>query len=215
MPFIVVGHVAAGSTDTNSVTTGALDTSGANLLVLVLGQESGVATSVITDSKSNTWNPLTTQTEGAGQCTIYWSVPTSVGSGHTFTATQAGASPAIVVGAYSGATPAPFDQQNGDHSSTGATLATGSVTPTFSSELIVAGASGRTGSGAIVSIDGGFTIAGNTSPDAFHDSAALAYLIQGPSVAANPTWTFTNAASVKTAVIATFQAKATSMLVVF
>src|SRR5262245_31953689 len=119
MAFARIAGAKAGSADGHSVTTGAIDTTGATLLILVVGQESAVADCAISDSKGNTWNALTEQVEGAGRGAIYWSRPTSVGSGHTFTAEQTNSFPAICVEAWSGAHASPFDQQNGAHSASG------------------------------------------------------------------------------------------------
>jgi hypothetical protein len=215
MAYSVVGHVSAGSSDTNSVTTGVLDTSGADLLVLVLGQEQTAALCTITDSKSNSWNALTTQTEGAVTCTIFWSRPTSVGSGHTFTATGVSAAPSVAVGAYRGSMASPVDQQNGGGDSAGASVSTGSITPSRSGTLVIAGASARSGSGNLNSVNGGFTLAAQTNADVNHDTVGIAYLIQGAAAAANPAFTFASGGAVKAARIASFFPKVPSMLVVF
>lgn len=206
MAYSVIGHVTAGSATGNSVTTGALNTTGADLLVLVLGQESAAALCTISDSKGNTWNQLTVQTESPVKGAIFWSRPTSVGSGHTFTATGSSASPAIAVSAFAGARlVSPFDQENGSHSSIGSTIATGSVTPTEDNELVIAGFAGRGGSGAIVSIDSSFTLGASTTAGAANDTAGIAYKIQTTAAAVNPTWTVTSSGSVKAAMIATFK----------
>lgn len=199
-----IAGVKAGSGDGNSVTTGAIDTTGADLLIAVVGQESGVADITPTDSKGNTWNALTEQVEGAGRGCMFWSRPTSVGSGHTFTASQASSFPAIVVEAWSGSVSSPFDQQNGAHdSSAGATIQTGSVTPSEGNELIVAGATGR-GQNA-TSIDSSFTLRNTQASSGTNDTAAIATLEQTSPASVNPTWTFSAAGGVKIALIATFK----------
>ncbi|HEX7769696.1 MAG TPA: hypothetical protein VF422_06670 [Dokdonella sp.] len=200
----------AGSADGDTVTTSGINTAGADLLVAIVAQESAVADAAFSDSKGNTWTKLTGQTESPGKSVLYWCRPTSVGSGHTFTATQSSSRPSVCVEAWSGSATSPFDQQNGAHSSDGgATLATGSVTPTQDNELVIAGAAAR--GQTVSSIDGGFTLANSQAGSATNDGAAIAYLVQTSATAANPTWTFGTAGSIKMALIATFkQAPVTS-----
>jgi hypothetical protein len=215
MAWSRIGGAKAGSADGDSVTTVAFDTSGADFLVVVLGQESAVATCAITDSKGNAWNALTEQVEGSGKGVLFWSRPTSVGSGHTFTATQAGSKPAICVDAWSGSRSSPFDQQNGAHSgAAGTDLQTGSLTPTSVNALIIAGGAGR--AAHVSSIDSSFTLANAQTSSANNDTAALAYLVQSTPAAVNPTLTFSAAAATREAMIASFfPARVPSMLAVF
>lgn len=209
----LIGSISAKSTNSNDVTTGALNTTGADFLVLVLSDYQAVSLSAISDSKGNTWNALTSHSvSSADRCTIFWSVPTSVGSGHTFTATRTGAFMSICVGAFSGMKPTTtFDQQNGN-SGTATTLNTGSVTPSESFELLIAGIAIGSGNSTISSIDSGFTLQEN---QAFGGTGTpygcgLAYLIQTTGAAKNPTWTTGGSGNIATA-IATFRSNTTAL----
>lgn len=215
MPWTRIGGVTAGSSDGNSVTSGSLDTSGAELLIGSLSQASGVADAAFSDSKSNSWNNLTVQTESPIKGRLVWSVPTSVGSGHTFTASQASSTPSIAVEAWAYSHASPFDQQNGAHTASGTTLATGSITPTRDNALVVAGLACRAGSGTVDSISGGFTIHNTTLAGASNETVSIATLVQTSIAAANPTWTVSGSGSVKAAFIASFLPKVPSMFAVF
>jgi hypothetical protein len=188
----------------STFTTGAIDTSGADLLVMVVGYFT-TPTSV-SDSKGNTWTALTEKTGGGSpRVRIYYAWnPTSVGTGHTFTVTQAGSLlGACVVQAYAGAKTAsdPFDQES--NASANGNITLGSLTPSVDDCLLVTGLSNDAMSAATTSINGSFTIqgfqdhVGGTSFGAGH-----ADLIQTTAAAASPTWS--NSASACVAVMAVF-----------
>ena len=119
MAFSLVANTAKGTADTVSVTTDAIDTTGADLIVIntatFITSDRGVA---VTDSKGNTWTPLT-QYDGSDSTTrLYYSLNPTVGTGHTFTATSTGTVavvyPSIQVSAWSGAhDTASYDVENG------------------------------------------------------------------------------------------------------
>lgn len=216
MAYALIANGEGFSTDgqTNAV-TGSLDTTGANLLVAVIAEFEPGTDPVCTmqDSKSNSWTGLTTQFDNSGaRVTIYYSVPTSVGSGHTFTSNQGGVFlySCVFVSAWSGAAASsPFDQQNGAHdvTETLTTLATGSVTPSEDSELVIAGCA-QSNAGSNHSINGGFTISNaENHSGGVHIAGGMAYLVQTTATAANPSWSWTSAARVAVA-IATFKAAA-------
>lgn len=187
MAFSLIANAGAASSDDNTVTTGAIDTSGADLLVAsVSSLEAGPAT--LTDSKSNTWTALTLRSIAGGQVRMYWCVPSSVGSGHTFTASQAGSFPAVFVEAWSGAHASPYDQESGD-AQTGTTIAPGSITPSVDNALVATGAFVGSYAAGSLSVDGGFTISNQANSSANAYGGGLAYLVQTSAAAANPTWT--------------------------
>ena len=194
-PIALISNTAAGSSDSgNSVTTGSIDTSGASLLVVVLADYSLETISVITDSKSNTWTPLTSSTSAFTRCTIFYVANPTVGTGHTFTATKAvnPTFPTICVASFSNvATTTPFDQQNGANSNAATSLSTGSITPTENDEVLIAGLCIE--DPETLSINGGFTITNQVSHLVDqHFGGGMAYLIQTTAAAANPAWSWTD-----------------------
>lgn len=193
-------------------TTGAVDTTGATLLVAVVTRYSG-GVPTVSDSNSNTWTALTDRTGGEAAARIYYAVNPTVGSAHTFTIGGGGSDyyAKITVGAFSGAaTSTPFDQQNGAGSGSGSTsLASGSVTPGEDNELIISVISTGTGSSGTYSVDNSMTKFSGEEPYEINvnEGHAGAYKIQTTATAIDATWSWTGSA-VRAAAIATFKAAA-------
>lgn len=206
--YAVVSNVAAGSTDGNDFTTGTLDSTGANLIVLVLSayDGSGGATYTITDaatgcgSPCNTWTHLTLN-QNASNTTVrisYVKNPT-VGTNHTFTVSSSyTAYPSLCVATFSGANiTAPADGDLGTaHTDADTSLATGAIVPAENSELVITGASFSAGESTFA-IDWGSgsdpgSIINTVDPVAGqHNGCGLAYKIQTGAASVNPTWSWT------------------------
>jgi hypothetical protein len=197
MAIAVVASAAADGT------TGAIDTTGANLLVAIVNAE----TPAITDSKGNTWTSLTLQTSAAdNKARLFYVANPTVGTGHTFSATLSYQTVGVI--AFSGAhASSPFDQQNG--SAAGSSPASpGSITPSENNCVVVAGY-GFGKNANTFSVDGGFTIAqSNTSVDAVSYGVVISYLIQTTAAAANPAVTYTGSSGECNATIASFKVAA-------
>lgn len=185
MAFSLIAHTVGAQG--GSTTTPAIDTTGANLIVVTVGCFG--ASAGISDSKGNTWTALTSRGAANFFTRIYYCLNPTVGSGHTFT--QGSGFPTVCVTAWSGAhATSVFDVENGATANPVTSLATGSVTPANANSLVIAsiGASDSTTAGSLA-ISGGFTISdksfGNTGVT---ESGAQAYLIQTSIAAANPTW---------------------------
>lgn len=194
----------------SAVTTSALDTTGADLIVVQ--SFAGYANStppVITDSKGNTWTKLTPQNDAVPCCMVFYycSNPT-VGAGHTFTGTCTGnQNQNIAVQAWSGSAASPFDVQNGLANGGyvgSSTIQAGSITPSVNGELIVAGCGSynydQSGS---ATINDGFTVVGSD----YTGASGNAYFVQTTAAAINPTWTWHDF-YIGIAVIASFKAAA-------
>lgn len=204
----LLSNIDAGGTS-NTVTTGAIDTTGATLIVISVNYNTG-NTPTISDSKGNSWTALTAHA-AAGSVTnqLYYTIPTSVGSGHTFSNTGSGNFSTISVTAYTGTAAATvFDQENGANSTSATTLQTGSVTPSQNGELIVAGL-GFNQNGIPTSINSSFTqVDSEEFSSGNHYGGSDAYIVQGTAGAVNPTWTRTNSGASMAVSIATFKATA-------
>lgn len=188
-----------------------IDTTGADLLVM-LGASFILPT--LSDSKSNTWNHLTSQSTGAlheARTRISYAWNPTVGTGHVFSWDYAGyGNTTLIVLAFSGALTAsdPFDNENGANTNSNvSTIQPGSMTPTEDNCVVVSACGFGTGTSGLISIDGGFTIAqqddatGSDIP-----GSAGAYLIQTTAAAANPTFTSASGTAPASAVIASFKA---------
>jgi hypothetical protein len=209
MAYSLVAHVKAG-TGASGGTSSAIDTSGADFLIMAYA---GTSTQPVTvsDSKSgNTWTPLTSQSVAGGEkALLYYAPNATVGSGHTFTVSGGGIFAGFCVAAFSGSKLAsPFDVEN-KNSSTSSSVQTGSVTPSENNELVVVGFAFDPDIASSIAIDSSFVFSDKLAYNAGNSyGAALAYLIQGTAGAVNPTASWTGSANVG-AVIATFKASAT------
>ncbi len=84
MSKTLLTSVSVASTNGNTITSGAITTTGANLIVVNVGSYS-VNPATFGDSKSNIWTALTLQSVTSGvQTRLYYCVNPTVGSGHTF-----------------------------------------------------------------------------------------------------------------------------------
>ena len=210
----LVASTKASDTATGVVTTPAIDTTGATLLVLVTEQRgSPGGAGVVTEPYGNSWVTLSFVSNECGM-RMYYSythggAPLSVGAGHTFTfSPQGGGSwySVVDVYAFSGTMTSgdPFDAQNAGTTSEGAPynqIRPGSVTPTNDNSLIVTGFAHGDISGT-PSIDSSFT---GLLDEISDQGAAAAYLIQTTKGAVNPLWSKTNNYGANGAVIAVFK----------
>src|SRR5437868_1131794 len=73
-------------------TTGTANTTGANFMACLVSAYVNGPADAIQDSKGNTWTALTSRvnTSGFDRLTLYYTVPSSVGSGHTVTNNNTG-----------------------------------------------------------------------------------------------------------------------------
>lgn len=202
MSYSLIAKAAAGSSDSLSVTTPAIDTTGATLLTAFLATNAGGTPPAITDNKGNTWTRRTAESVPGGERGEWFDCknPTSVGAGHTasWTTDFAGsASPALAFRAYSGSdATSPFDQETGS-STFPNNLQPGSQTPSQDNCLVEQGLAFNVA--ATVSINESYNFAGD-STDYVNSSGtcrglAVAYKIQTTAAATNPTWTLSMSAS--------------------
>jgi hypothetical protein len=193
----------AGGSGTPDATTSAIDTTGADLLVLAVsyysgGFAGGGATATVQDSKGNTWTGLTGRQGNVSANRIWYCRGGTVGSGHTFTvlgSTGSGAgAAAIAVQAWSGSNATPFDVQNGALVTSTTSVQAGSVTPTNNNSLIIAAAS-ITDNSSAYNVNSGFTISNNVPwQSGTNEGLSMAYLKQDTAAAVNPTFSWTGTA---------------------
>lgn len=186
-------------------TSGTLDSTGATLLVV--GTSTVAATDTITDSKGNTWTPLTQRNAAGTRYTRIWYVENpTVGTGHTISIAGTDTFPATVFAAYSGAaTSSVFDAESGDGQVFNNVVQPGSITPAEDNELFVTSFGADGGS---VSINSTFVVQQDvTNSDFGHMKITYADKIQTTGGAENPTWTMTDSRTI-VAAMATFKAAA-------
>lgn len=190
-----------------SVTSDAINTTGATLLILVSAAYSS-SSFTPSDSKGNEWHSLTTYGHDydSGKMQIHYAYGSSlsVGTSHTFTSTNSGTSyNSIGVLAFSGfGTEDPFDDdQNGYYLFLTTTIQPGSITPP-SGALVVSARGDGTSLSSGVTVNEDFAEVNdvfNGSDYSYADAWKT-----GDGTAENPTWTTssnTNAVSVIAAFI--------------
>ncbi len=186
----IAGATPAGGV--NGATTSAIDTTGANLIVLVVSYYGTAPT--VSDSKGNTWTARTAYTRSVATVREYYCQGGTVGSGHTFTVSGASSFSSVGALSFSGADAAPYDTENGGGNSGSATTQPGSITPSVNDCLIVS-ATGWNSDGSI-SINASFTGLLQLAPgNAQNFGTGIAYLIQTTAAAVNPTITNTASSS--------------------
>lgn len=202
----LVASATAGSSDTNSVTTTAANNTGANFLVCAAAYGTG-STMSMSDSSSNTWSALTLGFSNFSELRLYYVANATVSNSQTYTISGTASYPSLACKSFSGVkTASPFDQQNTNNSATAsvATLTTGSITPGFDNELLIAGISFDAGVTSL-NIDSSFIGISETPHSAgAHYGVAIAYQIQTTATTRNPAWAWTTNVAVATA-IASFQ----------
>lgn len=189
--FLVSESKESGGT----VTTDAMDTTGATLLVAAISTASTLTSFV--DSQNNIWFFTDRQLSGSEASRLAFCFNPTTSAAHTFTCVGSFAS--IAVAAFSGAA-GKVVQVSGGASASNVNLNVASLTPPANDALIVT--SFCCGTTHTQSINGGFTIAEQVGGTA-GERVALAYLIQTTAAAAAPTWTSSgaNSASAKMMVI--------------
>lgn len=196
MSISVITGTSAGSANTNDVTTGSQDTSGANFgICSVADYDQATVPITVTDNKNGgSWTPLTAYSSAFGGVReqFFYIINPIVGSGHTVTATGTFGFPAISTLWLGGVdTSSPFDGENGSGGTTITILQVGLTQPTVdTNEITISGVGWTIATGATLSINQGFTI--NSSIDysaGVNFGSAIAYLLNTPGGGTNPTWT--------------------------
>lgn len=128
----------------NGGTSGSINTTGADLLIVNIGSGLGLA-GTISDNKSNTWTLITSPSSNVVNNALYYAWNPIVGSGHTVTVVSVGGAASFEFTAFSGAQVVsdPLDQTtykptSGTFNPFPASIQTASgVTPTTNGQLII------------------------------------------------------------------------------
>jgi hypothetical protein len=200
----LISSVNGGTKDTG--TSSAIDTTSATLITFGVIDYAGDPAAVVSDSKGNTWTPITTQTSANCREIIYYCASPTVGTGHTFTLTNGNIFASYSVDSWSGTDPSsPLDVSNGNTSSGGTTtLSTGSVTPSASGALVLTFCGQNGGGSDTVTTPFDATLSGVAYNSGNYLGNGRAYEIQTIATARNPTWS--GASTDRAATIAVFLA---------
>lgn len=199
--FSFVTHTFANSF-ANPVSTSAIDTTGATLIVVGIVQNNGFTAGSVSDNKGNTYTGLFANVGGSSTFSqLFYCTSPSVGAGHTFKCDNSSSfiAASISVQVWQGGT-GTFDVQN-HNTGFGTSLQTGSVTPSVNNSLIVTSIN-VDGSPSSITQPTSFTM--SDSDVVSVEPGGMAYFVQGTAAPINPTWTWASAGSTGTATIATF-----------
>lgn len=195
MSFSLVAHTkAVGALASTTFTTPGINTTGACVIVIGVGANFSGTAGTLSDSKGNTWVPLTAHDRStANSNQLYYCLNPTVGAGHTFTITS-GQMGSITVQAFSETTSSVFFER--ESGATGvATVGTcqpGSLTPTNSNSLWILCNTAQSGICGNTSVNSGFTTNDIASGTGVNEQIST-YLIQGAAAALNPTVTLSTA----------------------
>ena len=205
MPFSLISTVTASNTG-DSITTGAIDTTGANLIVVsFFGAERWPT---VTDSKGNVYTVSPARRNGADGIWVFFyhcHSPT-VGSGHTFTVASSAQYASVVVTAFSGAkATGAFRSESGNTSGAQNTsLAGGTVTTAVDGALVLSIMGIHSTTTTLPTVDTGFTVAASRAIGGGSVYGGIvAYLEKATAGAVSPTWS-SGTASLSATTIADF-----------
>jgi len=191
LPWVLKANTVSQTGAATSVTTSAIDTTGADLLIATIFSFTNDVSGAITDSKGNTWpGSPTAQGGAAGAYTkLRFVQGGTVGSGHTFTYTGSISTyGGILVAAFSGSLASPVDQQTSAFAAAN-TVQPGSITPTLNTELVVTSFCGNEMAvSGTATVNSGFALTDSVSGGGGTEGA-MAWLQQTTAAAVNPTWT--------------------------
>jgi hypothetical protein len=199
--FLVADSICGGSSSTVI-----LNTTLANFLIVAVTYFNAATGLSLTDTKGNTWVPLTAVGTGGGAggfLKFYYCLNPTVGSGHGFTWAGTSAFGSIAVAAYSRLKlTSAFDVENGAGNASATSIQPGSITPSEDNELIVTGLLKFTFSSPTV--NSGFNIRTYAQGGGSNFDVAIADLIQSSAASVNPLWSNANADRIAS-VIASFK----------
>lgn len=181
--------------NSSSLSTPAIDTRGATLLVIAECTFASGTPKTPTDSQSNTWQSLAAygMPSVGGEGAIFYSVAPQTSASHVFV-DPASDYNAMAVLAFSGTLTGSnvLDSSNGNYEKSGANVMPGNIVPTQVGELVVSFACSGDTHASTAAINGGFTLvqflSGNANGSNSEDLGA-AYLVTPSLATVNPTWT--------------------------
>lgn len=194
----LVAHTSLTPAANNGGTTGAIVTTGANLICVTVSSYVG-APATLSDNKGNTYGLDRTKNDGASssQLKLYHCLSPIVGSGHTFTLAGVGCYGTMAAEAFSGVNVAfGLDQNSAGGSSVASPVQPGTITPGASGSLVYTGATVSAGplSPQVWGIDSGMIISDQVPfSTGVYFGCMGAYLIQTPAAAINPSISYPGA----------------------
>jgi hypothetical protein len=188
--FSLIAHVG-GELGTNGGTSTAINTTGADLLVVSISYYTGGTLTSLTDSTGGTWVQIVAASANIRGAVLYYLKNAGAGhtsSTHTITVAGTGIFAGTDFAAFSGSDlTAPLDQSSSANGTT--TPGTpGSITPTVNNELVISSVAVGVGT---PSVGSGMALL-EAYADGTNVGGGMAYLIQTSAAAINPSWSYTS-----------------------
>lgn len=208
MAIALVDHAVVAGLNATSVTTAAIDTTGASLLVAMVHGHGG--TFSISDSKSNTWTLAQSISVSGARSNLYYVANPTVGSGHTFTGGSSVGTSSLYAAAFSGvSTSSPIDinDSNSDFGVTSLNLGS-THTPSQNNEVILSCLLAT--AGTLIGVDSGLALIDSMNGSGSNNyGGGWAYIVQTTAGGVDPTWSWTVATNASTT-LASFTAPSTA-----
>jgi len=190
-PALVAELGAGAASGGDGFTTSSINTTGANLIVVVKTWTGG-SEPALSDSNTNSYTAAgAAQVDSGNQRYVrqYYVQGGTVGSGHTFTLGGTAHYGSVAVLAFSGMSASPLDQNAGDSETAWTTHPSGSITPTQANTVSVTGLMYDSGSGAITEPTG-YTAGPEVAVSSgAHVGVSAAWKILTATTTINPDWT--------------------------
>lgn len=186
----LLSHATGAAAGAIGVTTSAIDTTGATLIVVGMQNIAADDTGFLSDSAGNTWTYTTSLACGSSRFVQFaYCINPTTSATHTFSIGALAFFPVIVVGAFNSTPGSSFDAVTTGNAAASptTTVAAGSITPANANNLLVTFMGGDPIGSA--SADSGFSSVDQILKAGGHQGGAMAYLIQSAATAQNPTWT--------------------------
>lgn len=190
---LIDNEMAAFTSASSGCTTAAINTTGADLLILCVTGYTG-NNFAVSDSKGNTWTARTLRYDDEDFYTrVYYCVPTSVGSGHTFTLSGTDVYGRLFAAAFSGGNSSPYDTETFTKANASANaVSSGAVTPAQDGSLLIGFLGAETG--------GSFDCSGGSPAFTLLDMSTyvpsqnvgggLGYYVQSSAASIDSSWTW-------------------------
>jgi hypothetical protein len=189
--YAFINGTIAHSTNANSITSGAVNATGGDLITITVSVYDAGGARVISDSQSNSYSPvfISPPDDGVVLTQVYQCRGCSVSSSQTFTVTCTGCYPVMVVEVWSGSGVSPVDQSSSATTGANTILAAGSITPTSDNQLVLI-ASGSNGTTVVWGVTSPY------SPPRYQQQSisgqcvglAVSDNVQTTATATNPAW---------------------------
>lgn len=190
MGFSLIASTFAYNNDSAQITTSAIDTRGADLIVL---GGFGQSVPTVSDSQSISFTGLTSQQNGVATAKLFYKASPATNAAHTFKMTNYSQFGGIFAWAFSGVdTTSPLFGQSGSAGAGVSTIQPGAITPDFADALFITLIShADSASPATPSVDSGFTYNATQFTAGQHYGGGGGRLVVsgGSGAAVSPVWT--------------------------